>query len=103
MSQEPFNLGCAHIAWMAFVVKQYEPLDSINLGAFGAFGIMQQPHLPRHLIEQFRRLRWPRIRWRIHSFQLAIGSQAGQNKSHAEDVPPAPRLTRRGMTAFRDV
>ena len=31
----------------------------------------------RHLIEQFRRLRWPRIRWRIHSFQLAIGSQSG--------------------------
>ena len=77
MSQEPFNLGCAHIAWMAFVVKQYEPLDPIDIRRLRAFGIMHQPHLPRHLIEQFRRLRWPRIRWRIHSFQLAIGLQAG--------------------------
>ena len=51
--------------------------DPIDLGAFGAFGIMHQPHLPRHLVEQLRRLRWPRIRWRIHSFQLTISSQAG--------------------------
>ena len=40
MGEELFDFCCFHLLWMPFVVKEDEALDPIDVGFFGANGIM---------------------------------------------------------------
>jgi len=53
MAQEPSHLRGAHVAWMAFPMKEYVALNPIAVSCFGADGIMLKAHYFAHLVEEF--------------------------------------------------
>jgi hypothetical protein len=77
MGQERLDLDGAHVARMPFVVVQDEPLDPIDIRRLGSLRVVQEPHLRRHSIQQFRRLPRRIFFSRIHDFFLAIAPAAG--------------------------
>ena len=66
MREKLFDLAGVHLAQVALAVKQDEPLDPVDIRFFGALGVMEQPHLRGHLVEQFRRAAAGAKRGRYH-------------------------------------
>jgi hypothetical protein len=54
MSEKVGDVPLAHFVWVPLVVKQNEAANPIDVGLFGANGIMFYAQVPAHPIQQFR-------------------------------------------------
>jgi hypothetical protein len=53
VSEEGFDFRCSHILGVAFVVEEDVAFDSVDVGLFGAVGIMLAAQGMAHLVQQF--------------------------------------------------
>ena len=56
VGEEGFNFRCAHLSRVAFVVEEDEPADPLDVGLFGAVGVVACAEGGAYAIEQLRLL-----------------------------------------------
>jgi len=59
MGEEGFDLGGAHVGGVLFAMKEDEALDPVDVGLFGAEGVVFEAEFVPHLIQEF-------YRWCVH-------------------------------------
>jgi hypothetical protein len=76
VGEEGCDVGSAHLCGVALAVKQHEALGPINVGLFGAEGVMWRLQGFPHLVEQFL---GPLFLWQVRSKLLALYTHGRQD------------------------